>query len=92
MCQVNGTYLNVTHNYNPEDYTEIMDSSNAKLGFTSTNVSLNNGYLTCKITRKKALSGNAKYFDITNTPYYILTATGQNDATSKFCSDFKIKY
>ena len=43
MCQVNGTYLNVTHNYNPEDYTEIMDSSNAKLGFTSTNVSLNNG-------------------------------------------------
>ena len=84
MCQINGDYSNVAHHYNPDTYTELMDSTNPNLGFTSASVSVNNGVLTCSVTRKNALPV-ANYFDITSMPYYILFAQGQNDEKSKLC-------
>jgi hypothetical protein len=83
MCKVNGNNLDVQHYYNQGKSPELMDSNNTKLGFTNSNISLNNGLLICTVARKKSLLGNAKYLDISNTAYYILFALGTLDTQSK---------
>jgi len=85
MCQINGATRVVQHYYNPKNdqYQGPVLFSNPTLGFTNSQVSINNNVMTCSFTRQMSMPGTDKYFDISTTPYYLLVASGQNDASSK---------
>ena len=88
VCKfINGISLGVQHYYNPSGYANpiLMDNSS----FINSNASLVNGALNCFIRRKKTptttrsnVLAATDNFDISNTPYNILFATGQLDSSS----------
>ena len=83
MCKVNGTSMVVTHNYNPGDYTELMSSANSNVGLTNAKLSITNNTLSCTLTRKNTLVGQANYFSTANSSaYFILFAMGPTDLQS----------
>ncbi len=82
MCQINGATRVVQHYYNSGQSTpELM--SNSTVGFSNSQVSINNGLMTCTFTRQMSMPDTKNYFDISTSPYYLLVASGQNDASSK---------
>jgi hypothetical protein len=82
MCQINGATQLVQHYYNSgRSPPELM--SNPTVGFSNFQVSINNGLMTCNFTRQMSMPGTKNYFDISTTPYYLLVASGKNDALSK---------
>jgi hypothetical protein len=85
MCQKNGENRVVQHYYNQGKSTPLL-LSDPTVGFSNPQVSINNGLMTCSFTRQMSMPGTDKYFDISTTPYYLLVASGQNDASSKFLS------
>ena len=88
VCKfINGIPIGVQHYYNPGGYANpiLMDNSS----FINSNASLVNGTLNCFIRRKKTpitarsnVLAATDNFDISNTPYNILFATGQLDSSS----------
>ena len=82
MCQINGDTRVVQHYYNSDrSAPEFM--SNPTLGFSNSQVSINNNVMTCSFTRQMSMPGTDNYFDISTTSYNLLLASGQNDASSK---------
>jgi hypothetical protein len=84
MCQINGETRVVQHYYNPENDENRAPVlfSNPTVGFSNSQVSINNGLMTCTFTRQMSMPGTDKYFEISTTPYYLLVASGENDPSS----------
>ena len=81
MCQINGTTRVVQHYYNSGRSTpELM--SNPTVGFSNSQVSINNNVMTCSFTRQMSMPGTENYFDISTTSYNLLFASGENDRSS----------
>jgi hypothetical protein len=85
MCQINGATRVVQHYYNPENDQNPAPVlfTNPTVGFSNSQVSINNGLMTCSFRRQMSMPGTVNYLDISATPYNILLASGQNDASSK---------
>jgi hypothetical protein len=82
MCQINGATRVVQHYHNQGKFTPFL-LSDPILGFTNSQVSINNNVMTCSFTRQMSMPGTDNYFDISTTSYNLLLASGQNDASSK---------
>ena len=83
MCKVNGASMVVTQNYNPGDYTELMDSSNPAVGLANAKVSITNSTLNCTFTRKNMLVNQPNYFNTSSSnAHFILFAMGLTDKQS----------
>ena len=83
MCQINGATRVVQHYYNQGKSTPFL-LSDPTAGFSNSQVSINNGLMTCSFTRQMSMPGIANYFDISTMPYNLLVASGQNDVSSIF--------
>jgi hypothetical protein len=83
MCQINGANRVVQHYYNQGKSPPLL-LSDPTVGFSNSQVSINNGLMTCSFTRQMSMPGTVNYFDISTTRYNLLVASGQNDASSKF--------
>jgi hypothetical protein len=86
MCQINGINKTLHHYYNPvnEANPAPVLFSNSTVGFSNSKVNISNNLMSCTFTRQMSMPGIENYFDISTTPYYLLVASGQNDASSKF--------
>ena len=83
MCQINGATRVVQHYYNQRKSTPFL-LSDPTAGFSNSQVSINNGLMTCSFTRQMSMPGIDNYFDISTMPYNLLVASGQNDVSSIF--------
>ena len=81
MCQLNGATQIVQHYYN-QDKLPILQP-NPTMGFSNSQISVNNGVVTCSFTRQMSMPSATNYFDISKTQYYMLVASGQNENSSK---------
>ena len=84
MCQINGATRVVQHYYNPENVQNRAPVlfSNPTVGFSNSQVSINNNVMTCIFTRQMSMPDTDNYFDISTTSYNLLLASGQNDPSS----------
>ena len=86
MCQINGATRVVQHYYNPENDENPAPVlfTNPTVGFSNSQVSINNGLMTCSFRRQMSMADTTdNYFDISAIPYNIMLASGQNDASIK---------
>jgi hypothetical protein len=81
MCQINGATRVVQHYYNTDRSAPKL-MSNSTVGFSNSQVSINNNVMTCTFTRQMSMPGTENFFDISTTPYNLLLASGQNDPSS----------
>jgi len=87
MCQVNGATQIVQRYYNPnnDSYPNPILQLNPTMGFSNSQISVNNGVVTCSFTRQMSMPNATNYFDISNTQYFMLVASGPSDSSSRFC-------
>ena len=83
ICQINGASQTVQHFYNPlPQYNKPAPFSNPTIGFSNSQVSISNGIMTCSLRRQMSMPNTPNYMDITSNSYYLLVASGTNDASS----------
>ena len=82
---MNGNFQAVQHYYNPSSPhgSPPVLQVNPTIGFINPKISINNGIVTCSFSRQMTISNADNYFDISNTPYNLLVASGTNGASSK---------
>jgi hypothetical protein len=80
---MNGNFQTVRRYYNPSGYTPPVLQVNPATVFIDPKISISNSIVTCSFSRQMTISNAANYFDISNTPYNLLVASGTNDASSK---------
>ena len=84
MCQMNGNFQTVQRYYNPSSRgSRPVLQVNPTMGLINPIISINNGIVTCSFSRQMTTLNADNYFDISNTPYNLLVASGTNDASSK---------
>jgi hypothetical protein len=78
MCQhiQNQNINTVEHYFNlRKDTPDVLEPSNPTVGLTNSQISVNNGFMTCKFTRVKKNDSVNNYFDLHNK-FYVLGANG----------------
>lgn len=81
---MNGNFQTVQRYYNPSSRgSRPVLQVNPTMGLINPIISINNGIVTCSFSRQMTISNADNYFDISNTPYNLLVASGTNDASSK---------
>ena len=86
MCQIINQIRIVQHYYNPNNNTNPNPilQANPTSGYSNSNISVQNGIMNCSFTRQMSMPGTDNFFDISNTPYNLLVASGTYDPnTSK---------
>ena len=76
ICKIWNGGTAVEHNYNENDFSSLLDTTNPTIGITNAVVTIVNGNLTCSYTRDNQ-NANSKYWNINTNPQpYIIMAFG----------------
>ena len=62
----------------------ILNATNPSHGLFNGSISISNGVFTCSFNRFKSMPNTPLFYDLNNSSYFILLATGITNITSKY--------